>query len=37
MKQVNRPNVGIGIEFEGDNQPEDEGIRKTRALMEKYM
>ncbi len=27
----------IGIEFEGDNQSEDEGIRKTKALLEKYM
>lgn len=27
----------IGIEFEGDNQPEDEGIRKTKQLLEKYL
>jgi sugar phosphate isomerase/epimerase len=27
----------IGIEFEGDNQPEDEGIRKTKLLLEKYI
>jgi sugar phosphate isomerase/epimerase len=27
----------IGIEFEGANQPEEEGIRKTRALIEKYL
>jgi sugar phosphate isomerase/epimerase len=27
----------IGIEFEGNTQPEDEGIRKTKALLEKYL
>ena len=27
----------IGVEFEGNNQPEDEGIRKTKLLLEKYM
>lgn len=27
----------IGIEFEGNTQPEVEGIRKTKALLEKYM
>lgn len=27
----------IGIEFEGENQTEDEGIRKTKALLEKYL
>ncbi len=27
----------IGIEFEGNTQPEDEGIRKTRALLERYL
>jgi sugar phosphate isomerase/epimerase len=27
----------IGVEFEGDNQPEEEGIRKTKALIEKYL
>jgi sugar phosphate isomerase/epimerase len=27
----------LGIEFEGANQPEDEGIRKTRSLIEKYL
>lgn len=27
----------IGIEFEGFTQPEDEGIRKTKALIEKYL
>jgi len=27
----------IGIEFEGNNQPEEEGIRKTKLLLEKYM
>jgi sugar phosphate isomerase/epimerase len=27
----------IGIEFEGENQPEEEGIRKTRLLIEKYL
>ena len=26
----------IGIEFEGNTQPEEEGIRKTKALIEKY-
>ncbi|HSV99161.1 MAG TPA: hypothetical protein VLI39_03250 [Sedimentisphaerales bacterium] len=27
----------IGIEFEGNTQPEDESIRKTKALPEKYL
>lgn len=27
----------IGVEFEGNNQPEEEGIRKTKALLEKYL
>ncbi len=27
----------IGIEFEGNTQPEDEGIRKTKQLLEKYL
>ena len=27
----------IGIEFEGRTQPEDEGIRKTKRLLEKYL
>lgn len=27
----------IGIEFEGNNQTEDEGIRKTKLLLEKYL
>jgi sugar phosphate isomerase/epimerase len=27
----------IGIEFEGYNQSEEEGIRKTKALLEKYL
>jgi hypothetical protein len=27
----------IGIEFEGNTQPEEEGIRKTKALIEKYL
>jgi len=27
----------IGIEYEGNTQPEDEGIRKTKALLEKYL
>jgi hydroxypyruvate isomerase len=27
----------IGIEFEGNNQPEEEGIRKTKLLIEKYL
>ena len=27
----------IGIEFEGDNQPEDEGVRKTKILLERYL
>ncbi len=27
----------LGIEFEGNTQPEDEGIRKTKALLEKYL
>jgi sugar phosphate isomerase/epimerase len=27
----------IGIEFEGDNQTEDEGIRKTKTLLERYL
>lgn len=27
----------IGIEFEGFTQPEEEGIRKTKALIEKYL
>lgn len=26
----------IGIEFEGNNQPEEYGIRKTKALIERY-
>lgn len=26
----------IGIEFEGKNQPEADGIRKTKALIERY-
>jgi sugar phosphate isomerase/epimerase len=27
----------IGIEFEGFNQSEEEGVRKTKALLEKYL
>ena len=27
----------IGIEFEGETQPEEEGIRKTKALLQKYI
>jgi sugar phosphate isomerase/epimerase len=27
----------IGIEFEGNNQTEDEGIRKTKILLERYL
>lgn len=27
----------IGIEFEGNTQPEEEGIRKTKALIERYL
>lgn len=27
----------IGIEFEGNTQPEDQGIRKTKQLLEKYL
>jgi hypothetical protein len=27
----------IGIEFEGNTQPEEEGICKTKALLEKYL
>lgn len=27
----------IGIEFEGENQPEEEGIKKTKLLLEKYL
>ncbi len=27
----------IGIEFEGNNQPEEEGIRKTKQLLERYL
>jgi sugar phosphate isomerase/epimerase len=27
----------IGIEFEGNTQPEEEGIRKTKTLLEKYL
>jgi len=27
----------IGIEFEGETQSEEEGIRKTKALLEKYL
>jgi sugar phosphate isomerase/epimerase len=27
----------IGIEFEGETQPEMEGIRKTKALLERYL
>jgi len=27
----------IGIEFEGNTQSEEEGIRKTKALLEKYL
>jgi sugar phosphate isomerase/epimerase len=27
----------IGVEFEGNNQPEEEGIRKTKLLIEKYL
>jgi len=26
-----------GIEFEGNTQPEEEGIRRTKALLEKYL
>lgn len=27
----------IGVEFEGENQSEEEGIRKTKALIERYL
>jgi sugar phosphate isomerase/epimerase len=27
----------IGIEYEGNNQPEEDGIRKTKMLLEKYL
>lgn len=27
----------IGIEFEGETQPEEEGIRKTKALLQRYL
>jgi sugar phosphate isomerase/epimerase len=27
----------IGVEFEGNNQSEEEGIRKTKLLIEKYL
>ena len=27
----------IGIEFEGNTQPEEEGIRRTKALLERYL
>jgi sugar phosphate isomerase/epimerase len=27
----------IGIEYEGINQPEDEGVRNTQALLQKYL
>jgi len=27
----------IGIEFEGNTQPEEEGVRKTKALLERYL
>jgi sugar phosphate isomerase/epimerase len=27
----------IGIEFEGNTQPEEEGVRKTKQLIEKYL
>jgi hypothetical protein len=27
----------MGIEFEGFNQPEDEGVRKTQLLIKKYL
>jgi hypothetical protein len=27
----------IGVEFEGINQSEDEGVRKTQALLAKYL
>ncbi len=27
----------IGIEYEGFNQPEEEGVRKTKGLLEKYL
>ena len=27
----------IGIEFEGNNQPEDEGVRKTQVLLQRYL
>lgn len=27
----------IGVEYEGFNQPEDEGIRKTKMLLDKYL
>ena len=27
----------IGVEFEGNTQPEEEGIRKTKLLLEKYL
>jgi hypothetical protein len=27
----------VGIEYEGINQPEDEGVRNTQALLKKYL
>jgi hypothetical protein len=27
----------IGIEYEGINQPEDEGVRNTQKLLKKYL
>ena len=27
----------IGMEVEGNNQPDEEGIRKTKLLLEKYL
>ena len=27
----------IGIEFEGNTQPEEEGVRKTKLLLERYL
>jgi sugar phosphate isomerase/epimerase len=27
----------MGLEYEGNNQPEDEGVRKTQALVAKYL
>jgi len=26
----------IGVEYEGNTQPEDEGVRKTISLIKKY-